>query len=44
MISRDAIGDAELRSLRRRLAAGEITPEEAAEQGFPPAEPIEERR
>jgi hypothetical protein len=36
--------DRRLREIRRRLVNGEITPEEAAEQGFPPADPIEERR
>lgn len=33
-----------LQELRRRLAAGEITPEQAKAQGFPPADPIKERR
>lgn len=34
----------QIRALRRKLASGEITPEEAAEQGFPPAAPIKEQR
>jgi hypothetical protein len=34
----------EIRRIRRQLRAGEITPDEAREQGFPPADPIKEKR
>ena len=38
------ISEAHIRELRRRLLAGEVTVEEAEQQGFPPAAPIEETR
>ena len=34
----------QIRAIRKQLATGEITPEEAAEQGFPPADPVKEQR
>ncbi len=33
-----------LREIRRRLLRGEMTPEQAREKGFPPADPIKEKR
>jgi hypothetical protein len=33
-----------LREIRRRLLRGEITPEQARELGFPPANPVKEKR
>lgn len=38
------ISETHIRDLRRRLLAGELTAEEAEQQGFPPAAPIEETR
>lgn len=35
---------ADVREVRARLVRGEITPQQAAEMGFPPADPVEERR
>ena len=43
-LSKQQADNTRLREIRRKLAAGEMTPEEAAEQGFPPADPIEETR
>lgn len=34
----------QLRELRRKLADGQITPDEARAMGFPPADPIKEKR
>lgn len=34
----------EMRRIRERLAAGEITLEQAREMGFPPADPEKENR
>ncbi len=35
---------AQIRELRRQLAQGLITVEEAQEHGFPPSDPIKEKR
>jgi hypothetical protein len=35
---------AQVRRIRRRLRAGQITEAEARELGFPPADPIKEKR
>ncbi len=43
-MSDEALTRKQVRTIRKQLAAGEITPEDAAEQGFPPSAPTKEQR